>query len=157
MIKMYKKILILLIFINLLTHCGFTPVYLNKNNIEFSITSIEFNGDKTINKYLKSSLNNFINNDHPKQFQIKINTEYEKNIISKDKSAKITNYQLISTTSFEVSYNNLIKTFSISEKKSMDNINDKFEEQKYERTIKQNFASVTSNKLISELALLNDN
>ena len=39
----------------------------------------------------------------------------------------------------------------------MDNINDKFEEQKYERTIKQNFASVTSNKLISELALLNDN
>ena len=154
---MGKKILILLIFINLFAHCGFTPVHLKKNNVEFSITSIELNGDKTINRYLRSNLNNFINNDHPKQFQIKINTKYEKNIISKDKSAKITNYQLISTTFFEVNYNNLIKTFSISEKKSMNNINDKFEEQKYERTIKQNFASATSNKLISELALLNDN
>ena len=154
---MYKKILILLIFINLLAHCGFTPLHLNKSNVKFSITSIEFSGDKTINRYLKSNLNNFINNNHPKQFQIKVNTKYQKNIISKDKSAKITNYQLISTTFFEVNYNNLIKTFSISEKKSMNNINDKFEEQKYERTIKQNFASATSNKLISELALLNDN
>ena len=39
----------------------------------------------------------------------------------------------------------------------MNNINDKFEEQKYERAIKQNFASITFNKLISELELLNDN
>ena len=154
---MYKKVLIFLVFINLLTHCGFTPVHFKKNNVEFSITSIELNGDKTINRYLKSNLNNFINNNHSKKFQIEVNTKYEKNIISKDKSSKITDYQLISTTFFKVNYNNLVKTFSISEKKSMNNINDKFEEQKYERTIKQNFSSTTSNKLISELALLNDN
>ena len=154
---MYKKVILLLIVVNLLTHCGFTPVNLKKNNIDFSITSIKFSGDKTINRYLKSNLNNFINNDHSKKFQIEINTKYEKNIISKDKSSKITDYQLISTTFFKVNYDNLVKTFSISEKKSMNNINDKFEEQKYERTIKQNFASATSNKLISELALLNDN
>ena len=53
---MYKKILILLIFINLLTHCGFTPMHLKNNNVKFSITSIQFNGDKTINRYLKSNL-----------------------------------------------------------------------------------------------------
>ena len=52
---MYKKVLIFLVFINLLTHCGFTPVHFKKNNVEFSITSIEFNGDKTINRYLKSN------------------------------------------------------------------------------------------------------
>ena len=154
---MNKKILILLIVLNLLTHCGFTPVHFKKSNVDFSITNIKFNGDKTINKYLKSNLNNYINNDYSKQFEIKINTKYEKSIISKDKSAKVTDYLLISTTFFEVSYNNVVKTFSISEKKSMNNINDKFEEQKYERTIKQNFASTTSNKLISELVLLNDN
>tara|TARA_Y100000741_G_scaffold272605_1_gene212715 strand:- start:87 stop:551 length:465 start_codon:yes stop_codon:yes gene_type:complete len=154
---MNKKILVLLIFINLLAHCGFTPLHLEKSNIDFSITSIKFNGDKTINRYLRSNLNNFINEDHTKQFQIEVSTKYEKNIISKDKTAKTTDYQLISTTFFKVSFNNLVKTFSISEKKSMNNINDKFEEQKYERTIKQNFASTTYNKLISELALLNDN
>ena len=154
---MNKKILTLLIILNMLSHCGFTPVHLQKNNVNFSITNIKFDGDKTINKYLKSNLNNYINNNYSKQFEIEINTKYQKNIISKDKSAKITDYQLISTTFFKVSYNNLVKTFSISEKKSMNNINDKFEEQKYERTIKQNFASTTSNKLISELLLLNDN
>ena len=154
---MNKKILTLLIILNILSHCGFTPVHLQKNNVNFSITNIKFDGDKTINKYLKSNLNNYINNNYSKQFEIEINTKYQKNIISKDKSAKITDYQLISTTFFKVSHNNLVKTFSISEKKSMNNINDKFEEQKYERTIKQNFASTTSNKLISELLLLNDN
>ena len=119
---MQKKVLILLIFINLLAHCGFTPVHLKKSNVDFSITSINFSGDKTINRYLKSNLNNYINNDYSKQFQIEINTKYEKNIVSKDKSAKITNYQLTSTTFFEITYNNLVKTFSISEKKSMNNI-----------------------------------
>ena len=154
---MHQRVIIFLIFVNLLTHCGFAPVHLKKNNINFSITSIKLSGDKTINRYLKSNLNNFINNNHSKKFQIEVNTEYDKNIISKDKSSKITDYQLTSTTFFKVNYNNLVKTFSISEKKSMNNINDKFEEQKYERTIKQNFASTTSNKLKSELALLNDN
>ena len=154
---MNKRVIILLIFVNLLTQCGFTPVHFKKNNIDFSITSIKFSGDKTINRYLKSNLNNFINDDHLKKFQIEINTKYEKNIISKDKSSKITDYQLICTTFFKVNYNDLVKTFSISEKKNMNNVDDKFEEQKYERTIKQNFASTTSNKLTSELALLNDN
>ncbi len=154
---MHKKVIILLIFVSLLTHCGFTPIHLTKSNINFSITSIKFSGDKTINRYLKSNLNNFINNDHSKKFQIAVNTKYEKNIISKDKSSNITRYQLISTTFFKVNFNNLVKTFSISEKKNMNNVDDKFEEQKYERTIKQNFASTTSNKLLSELALLNDN
>ena len=39
----------------------------------------------------------------------------------------------------------------------MENMSDKFEEQKYENDTKQNFASTISDKLISELALLNDN
>ena len=39
----------------------------------------------------------------------------------------------------------------------MINMSDKFEEQRYENDVKQNFASSTLNKLILELALLNDN
>ncbi len=38
----------------------------------------------------------------------------------------------------------------------MNNIEDKFEEQKEERIVKQNFASTTSKKLITELSILND-
>ena len=36
-------------------------------------------------------------------------------------------------------------------------MSDKFEEQKYQRNIKNNFASSISNKIIIELSLLNDN
>ena len=45
----------------------------------------------------------------------------------------------------------------ISEKEVMDKNDDDFEEAKNERIIKQNFASSISNKLITELSILNDN
>ena len=38
----------------------------------------------------------------------------------------------------------------------MDSKADKFEEDRYERTMKQNFASSISNKLRSELTIIND-
>ena len=41
-----------------------------------------------------------------------------------------------------------------SEKKVMDVIDDKFEENKYEIIVKQNFATSISNKLVSDLVLL---
>ena len=43
------------------------------------------------------------------------------------------------------------KEIKITEKKIIDSMDDKFEEARYERSIKQNFASSISNKLISEL------
>ena len=45
------------------------------------------------------------------------------------------------------------KKIRISEKKIIDSMDDKFEEARYERTIKQNFASSISNKLSSELTI----
>ena len=39
----------------------------------------------------------------------------------------------------------------------MDNIDDDFEEQKNEKITKQNFASSMTNKLITEISILNDN
>ena len=43
------------------------------------------------------------------------------------------------------------KEIKITEKKIMDSKNDKFEEARYERSVKQNFASSISNKLSTEL------
>ena len=143
---------------NLLSQCGFTPLHLNKTNVNFSISDIKIEGDRTINNYLKTYLNQYQNNDNEKTFTIEINTLYEKKTLSKDKSSKITNYELIATSSFKVySKSKLIKEIIISEKKNMNNDDDKFEEQKYERIIKQNFALVMSNKLATDLSVVNDN
>lgn len=155
---MLKRFILITIFLNLLLQCGFTPLHLNKTNVNFSISDIKIEGDRTINNYLKTYLNQYQNNDNEKTFTIEINTLYEKKTLSKDKSSKITNYELIATSSFKVySKSKLIKEIIISEKKNMNNDDDKFEEQKYERIIKQNFALVMSNKLATDLLVVNDN
>ena len=154
---MFKKFL--LIFITfLLNHCGFTPLYSNKSNNNFSIVNLTMKGDRTINNYLKINLYQLLNNSNEKQFTISVDTKYNKSILSKDKTAKITEYELSSVSVFNISSKNkFIKKITISEKKNMNNIEDEFEEQKEERIAKQDFASTTSRKLITELSILNDN
>ena len=103
-------------------------------------------------------MSKYKNGIYEKNFSIKIFTTYNKKTLSKDKTANITDYELSVKTIFSISENNnFIKEITISEKKEMNNQTDKFEEQKYERVIKQNFASSMSNKLIIELLLISDN
>ena len=155
---MIKKFLILIISFNLISHCGFTPLYSNKSDVNFSITSIEFKGDREINNYLKNSLNKFTNNESEKKYTIKINSNYSKSVLSKNKAAETTNFELSTDTTFQILSNSkIIKEFKISEKKIMDNIDDDFEEQKNEKIAKQNFASSMTNKLVTEISILNDN
>ena len=155
---MIKKFLIIIISFNLISHCGFTPLYSNKSDVNFSITSIEFEGDKQLNNFLKNSLNKFTNNESEKKYTIKINSNYSKNVLSKNKAAETTNFELSTNTTFQILSNNkILKEFKISEKKIMDNIDDDFEEQKNEKIAKQNFASSMINKLVTEISILNDN
>ncbi len=142
---------------NVLTHCGFTPLYSNKTNINFSISSIQFEGDRTINNLLKSNLNQYKNNDYDRKFDIIVISNYEKNTLSKDKAANTTSYELSLNSKFNIKYNNgKIKKLEFSEKKIMNNISDNFEEKKNETIHKENFASSVYNKLLAELSMLND-
>ena len=130
---MLKKIISIIILFNMLSHCGFTPLYSNKKNVNFSISLMQFTGDRTINNLLKSNLNQHKNNNHDKKFEIHVVSSYEKNILSKDKAANTTSYQLFLNSTFEIKYNgNKNKSLVFSEKKIMDNISDNFEERKNE-------------------------
>ena len=123
-----------------------------------SINQISFSGDKTINNYIKTNFSKYQKINSGKTFDLEIETKFYKETLSKDKTAKTTDYKLSSTTIIEVSSNGkFIKNLFISEERNMSNISDKFEEQKYQRNIKNNFASSLSNKIIIELSLLNDN
>ena len=155
---MIKKFIILIISFNLISHCGFTPLHSNKSDVSFSITSIEFKGDKEINNYLKNNLSKFTNNKSGRKYVIKINSNYSKNVLSKNKAAETTNFELSTYTTFQILSNSkIMKNLKISEKQIMNNIDDDFEEQKNERIAKQNFASSITNKLITEISILNDN
>ena len=153
-----KKTFLFLVLFGLITHCGFTPLHSNKNYKNFSIKTMNFQGERVINNYIRVGLKQYQNNNFGNGYDIIINTTFEKNILAKDKAAKITSYKLISTSIIQIDQNGqLIKKFEISQNKNMDNYDDKFEERKVERNIKQNFATKIKRDLITQISALNDN
>ena len=146
---MLKKNIIILSLILFLANCGFTPIYLKNKNINFSIEQIEYTGDRDLNNYLKTNLDKYRDEKNNNKIFMKAETKYEKNVFSKDSTGKISSYQLKVKTIFLIKSTN--KKIIIIEKKIINTMDDKFEETRYEKSIKQNFAYSISNKLISEL------
>ena len=148
---MYKKNIILILLIFILNSCGFTPIYLNNTDLNFSIEKINYLGDREFNNFLKTNFNNYKNNESDNKIFIEVSSDYKKIILSKDGSGEVTNYQLVVEATFLIKPIN--KEIKITEKKIIDSMSDKFEEARYERSIKQNFASSITNKLTSELII----
>ena len=148
---MIKKNIITISLILFLNSCGFTPIYLNQNNIKFSIEQVNYTGDRDLNNFLKVNLNQYKNEKIDNKFSIDAKSTYKKIILSKDGTGKITNYQLEAEVIFLIKSIN--KEIKIIERKIIDGMDDKFEEARYERTIKQSFASSITNKLTSELII----
>ena len=146
---MSKKNIIIISLILFLTSCGFSPIYYNNNNVNFSIEKIDYTGDRELNNFLKINLDKYKNKEASNKIFIKAQSLYEKNILSKDSTGKVTSYKLEAQVTFLVKSNN--KTIKITEKKIINTMDDKFEEDRYEKSIKQSFAYSISNKLISEL------
>jgi len=146
---MLKKKIIIFTLILFLSNCGFTPIYLDNTKGNFSIEQVNYEGDRELNNFLKLNLNRYkdVNNDN--KIFIEVNSKYEKIVLSKNETGKITSYQLIAEVEFLIKPNN--KKIIVTEKKIMDSMDDNFEGNRYERSVKQGFASLMSSKLISEL------
>ena len=148
---MIKKNIIIISLILFLNSCGFTPIYLKKNDIKFSIEQVNYSGDRDLNNFLKINLDQYKNEKIDNKISIDAKSTYKKIILSKDGTGEVTNYQLEAEVIFLIKSNN--KEIKITEKKIIDSMSDKFEEARYERSIKQNFASSITNKLTSELII----
>ena len=148
---MIKKNIIIISLILFLNSCGFTPIYLNKNDVKFSIEEVNFSGDRDLNNFLKINLDQYKDEKIDNKLSIDAKSTYKKIILSKDGTGKVTNYQLEAEVIFLIKSIN--KEITIIEREIIDGMNDKFEEARYERTIKQSFASSITNKLTSELII----
>ena len=146
---MIKKNILIIFLIFILTNCGFTPVYLNNNNINFSIEQVDYIGDKELNNFLKIQLNKYKKKNVDDKIFIEAESVYNKSVLSKNEAGEITNYELKAEVTFLVKSTN--KKIKIIEKKIIESMDDKFEETRKERSIKQSFAYSISNKLKSEL------
>ena len=144
-----RKNIIIISLIVFLTNCGFTPIYTNNTNVNFSIEQVNFTGDRELNNFLKTNLNPYKNEKNENKFYIIANSTYKKIILTKDGTGEVTKYQLEAEVIFLIKPSN--KKIKITEQKIMDSVSDKLEQARNERFIKQNFASSISNKLSSEL------
>ena len=151
---MFQKKIILL-FLLLLSSCGYEAIHSKKNSINynFSISELSFVGDRTINLKMKEKLNNYAQNKKDKDFILKISSTSEKIILSKNTAEDATSFKSTISINVEVFMNNKFKNnFIISESFNYNNISNKFNLKKYEEEIKSNLAETASDKLIFKLS-----
>ena len=148
---MIKKNILIISLLIFLSNCGFTPIYLNNKNINFSIEQVNYTGDRELNNFLKTILNQYKNEKVDNKIFIEKSSVYKKNILSKNKAGEVNDYQVKAEVIFFIKPSN--KKIKITEKKIMQSIDDKFEEARNERSIKQSFASSISKKLTSDLTI----
>jgi hypothetical protein len=148
---MIKKNILIISLLFFLNSCGFEAIYSKNNNVNFSIEQVDFTGDRELNNFIKTNLIRYKNNKVDKKIFIEAKSEYNKFILTKDGTGEVTNYQLEAEVIFLIKSTN--KKIKITEQKIMKSMSDNFEEAKYEKSIKQNFASSITYKLISELII----
>ena len=151
---MQKKIFLLLIFL-LLSSCGYEAIYSKKNSINynFSISELNFIGDREVNLRIKQRLNNYTLNQSNKDFKVKIYSTSTKVISAKNTSGDATSFRNTVTTSVEVSTNGKFKnSFIIDESFNYNIINNRFSLKRYEREIKNNLAQTVTDKVIFKLS-----
>ena len=110
MLIVLRNILILSLFFT--TNCGFKV--LNKNEINFTFSEINIDGDKRIGFKIKNNLISKLQEDKNNGVVIKILTQQNKSIKEKNIKNEITKYSIDLITEGEFSFANQNKTFKFS-------------------------------------------
>ena len=144
----------LIIFIFLLSSCGYQPLYSNKNSNKFTFKEIEFLGDKGINQNLISST--FLKQDKQNFIYDKLVLKNNKEIIETSKNSKgqPESYRMI--IDLEVTLINegeTIKKKIFSEEFSYKNSDNKFDLYEYEISVQNSLINKITEELIIYLNL----
>jgi len=149
-----KKKILTIFFLLLLNACGFKPIYNTDNSKEFSLEILSIEGDIEINNYIKRNLKFYINSFYKKKFTLKIVSNYEKNILTKNKLGQATDYELIVQTNFEINSGKNNRIIELTKKFNIKDLEDSFQEKEYERIIKNNLVNIITNDLINKISLM---
>ena len=151
------KNIAILTFVLFLSHCGYSSIYKNQQSLDLQLNIIETKGDYEINNLIANQIKLYSNKNSQSIYDIKINTDYEKKVLTKNSSGVITDYNLSVISIFSINLKNKNKTFKFEENINIKNQADTFEQKTYEKNIKRNFASSIREKLISAILSINDN
>ena len=147
---MIRKILPFIIIL-MFTSCGYTPIYNKLDKTNYKINIIEINGERFLNSLIKSEIKRISNSESDIIFNLKIDNDYKKIILSKNIKGTVSDYQLILKSNFIIEKDGNIETISFTEKQNIKNTSDIFEQKNYENTIQRNFVISLIRKLNLEL------
>ena len=151
------KNITLIILVLLLYSCGYSSIYKNLKLQNFKINIIEAKGNSEMNNLIKNEIKLYSGKNTTNIYNLKIDTDYLKETLTKDSAGLITDYKLSVTSTFTIDLKEKTQVIEIKETINIKNQSDSFEQNIYEKNIKISFASSIREKLISEIYNINDN
>ena len=146
-------------FITVLSACSYKPIF-SENNYNFEINEIIFSGERYINRIIKNKLGLIKKekDQDKKKYNLLINTNKKKLIVSKDSKGDPLKFDLIITTYYEINYEEklLFKKEVIKNNVYNNNV-DKFKLEQNEKIILENLSEKIGETIISSILNLNDN
>lgn len=149
--------IILIFCLIFLCSCGYTSIYKNQKSQDFQINIIEMVGDNEFNNLFRNELKLYSKTNSNKKYDILINSKYQKITVSKNSSGVATDYKILVNTTININLNKETKKLEFNESINIKNNSNSFEQNKYERNIKRNFASSIREKFLIRIFNLNDN
>ena len=149
--------IILIFCLIFLCSCGYTSIYKNQKSQDFQINIIEMVGDNEFNNLFRNELGLYSNTDSNEKYDILVNSKYQKIIVSKNSSGVATDYKILVNTKININLNKETKKLEFNESINIKNNSNSFEQNRYERNIKRNFASSIREKFLIKILNLNDN
>ncbi len=131
--------------------CGYTPIFSNSNKTNLNINIINLEGDKEINNLISQKLSRYQKVNSEKSYNISAISKYTKNSLTKNTQGNTTNYRLSLEISFITTINNNSRTITLNEKFDMKKGDTVFEEENYEKFIKENMTNLIIQKLLQQL------
>ena len=145
-----KFILILLI----LNSCGYSPMFKDFNDLDFSINIKETYGARKRNNLIITNLKSYTQIEATKKYEISVDTDYNKNIIAKDSTGAATEYKIVISSNFKINSTNFNEEISFTESFNMQSMSNKLDEKDYEENIENNLTNTITRKLILKLSQL---
>ena len=147
-----KKYIYIILIPLFLFSCEYKPIYSDKNDYNFSIEKINFEGNSEINNLVEKKLIRFLNRNVNKKFIITTISSYKKISQSKNLTGKTTDYLITIEIIFKIKRGNDQKTLINKDEFMIKSFSDKFEENKLEKIKKEDLVNSMVNELIIQLS-----
>jgi len=145
---MFKKISLILVFFSLY-NCGYEPLYLKSESLNFSISKLSLQGDKKINRRIVSVLNLKENKEEKSIYEYVLISKKTVKIVSRDKKGNPSTYRMNISVKLSILNNDeLIKGKIFNADFHYNNNINKFDLSQYEKDIEINLINEITDKII---------